>query len=277
MKLIADSGSTKTDWILINDSNQVIYKTSTKGINPFYQTSSEILKSLESQFDNAFSRPNEIHFYGAGCANKEKNAIVESALKEFFQINNITVESDLLGSARALCQNKQGIACILGTGSNSCFYNGKDITENISPLGYILGDEGSGAVLGKLFIADLLKNQLPSKIVDAFYQYYNINPSEIVNAIYKEPFPNRYLAQFSKFILENINSPELETLVLNNFRNFIRRNILQYSKCKQLPIHFIGSIAFYFKNQLLTVLDEFKLTTGTIIQSPMQGLIKFHS
>lgn len=276
MKLIADSGSSKTDWTLIDESGKIMHNITTEGINPFYQNTKEIINSLKSNYIDNSHQPEEIFFYGAGCATEEKNNLVKVALETFFQSRKVFVHSDLLGSARALCQNKKGIACILGTGSNSCYYDGEKIVENISPLGYILGDEGSGSVMGKIFIADLLKNQLPTEITSKFFNHHKINTAEIVNSVYKEPFPNRFLAKFSTFILQNMEVPELKNIVLNNFKNFIERNLLQYPEHKQLPIHFVGSIAYYFKNELLFCLEEYNLSAGTITQSPMDGLLKYH-
>ncbi|MBR8534002.1 ATPase [Carboxylicivirga sediminis] len=276
MVLIADSGSTKTEWCLL--SNGIISdKCITKGINPFYQSSTDILQSLREEYTLNNKKPQAIHFYGAGCANEEKNNIVRKALLEFFGEMPININSDLMAAAHSLCQNNEGIACILGTGSNSCHYDGQNIINNISPLGFIIGDEGSGAVLGKKLIADILKKQLPQSVTELFFNKYNATPAEILDNIYKKPFPNRYLAQYTKFISENIAIPELESLVIVSFKEFIERNLLQYNKIEQLKIHFTGSIAFHFTKQLKKALACYNLKIGSINQAPMEGLIQYHN
>ncbi len=277
MILIADSGSTKTDWLLTSEDGKTENSCTTKGINPFYQNSDEILVLLQNELAIPTDKVNQIHFYGAGCANEEKNKLVQTALNVFIPKAEANIYSDLLGAAHALCGNQQGIACILGTGSNSCLYNGKTIVHNVSPLGYIIGDEGSGAVIGKLLISDILKKQLPHPIIETFFNEYNTSRDEILNHIYKQPFANRYLAQFSKFIYKNIHYPELETIVINSFNSFISRNLLQYNDIKYHKIHFTGSIAYYFKEQLSNTLQNYNLTLGNIYKSPMNGLAKYHA
>ncbi len=275
MILIADSGSTKTEWHLLTDEtteNRCI----TKGINPFYQSSTDILQNLKEEYTLKNAKPQAIHFYGAGCANEEKNNIVKQALIDFFGDTHITINSDLMGAARALCQSKKGIACILGTGSNSCYYDGQAIASNVSPLGFIIGDEGSGAVLGKKLMADILKNQLSKDTIQLFFDKYKTTAADILDNIYKKPFPNRYLAQYTKFLSENIHLPELENLVITSFKEFIERNLLQYDNISQIPINFTGSIAYYFKDQLEKALTDYNLKPETISQAPMSGLIEYH-
>jgi N-acetylglucosamine kinase-like BadF-type ATPase len=276
MILIADSGSTKTEWCLTSNGN-ISGKCITKGINPFYQTSAEILQNLKEEYTLNNTKPQEIHFYGAGCANEEKNNIVRKALIEFFEIDAITIDSDLTGAARSLCQSNAGVACILGTGSNSCHYNGKEVTHNVSPLGFIIGDEGSGAVLGKKLVSDILKNQLSEKTKQLFFETYKTDQAEILDNIYKKPFPNRYMAQYSKFLSKNIQIKEVEELVITAFVEFIERNLLQYPNIEALKINFTGSVAFNFITQLQTALKKHHLNLGTISQAPMQGLVEFHN
>ncbi|MCG8580117.1 MAG: ATPase [Bacteroidales bacterium] len=276
MILIADSGSTKTEWCLTSNGS-IISKCITKGINPFYQTSADILQNLKEEYTLNNTKPQKIHFYGAGCANEEKNNIVKKALTEFFHIDDITIDSDLKGAAHSLCQKKEGIACILGTGSNSCLYDGQNISHNVSPLGFIIGDEGSGAVLGKKLMGDILKNQLPESIIELFFNKYNTTPAEILDNIYKKPFPNRYLAQYTRFLSENIYLKEIEAIVLQAFDEFIVRNLRQYAHAEELNIHFTGSIAFHFKAQLEKALTKHNLKLGTISQAPMEGLVEYHN
>ncbi|MBI9059120.1 MAG: ATPase [Labilibaculum sp.] len=273
MILIAESGSTKTDWILLG-SKGVIKRQQTLGINPYHQNKSSIINIISSL--NQFDSISKIFFYGAGCAVDEKKQIIKDALLEIFPGANCEINSDVLAAARSVCGIEKGIACIIGTGSNSCLYNGKNIEHNVPPLGYILGDEGSGAVMGKKLIADILKNLAPKEIKSAFYKKYELDYGEIINKVYKEEAPSRFLAQFTVFLSENIDSPYVSQLVKNSFREFFERNIKQYDNHDSLPIHFIGSIAFYFKNELQIVAKETGLSLGKIQQSPLEGLIQYH-
>jgi len=274
MILIADSGTTKTEWIIITDhgnTDNVI----TPGINPFYQETENISAILQQKFP-ARQKFDAIFFYGTGCINAEKKDTVKTALLQVFDTDNITIESDLLAAAHALCQDKPGIACILGTGSNSCYYNGSEIVANVSPLGFILGDEGSGAVLGKKLIGDILKKQLHPDIIHDFFTTYPVTVAEILENVYKKPFPSRYLAGYTKFLSKNIEYPEIQNIVLTGFREFVTRNLMQYPGIGQTPIHFTGSIAFHFREQLKIVLEEMNLTLGNIERAPMTGLVKYH-
>ncbi len=277
MLLIADSGSTKTTWCLSDRKSDKLITLQTDGINPFYQDENAIFQTLAGQIGVIEETIDEIHFYGAGCANAEVNNIVKKALKRFFKTDCIEIQSDLLAAARALCQRNPGIACIMGTGSNSCYYNGHEIEQHVSPLGFILGDEGSGAVLGKRLLADVLKNQLPSHIIQLFFEQYKTNRNEILENIYRKPFPNRYAAGFTTFIGSHINEPSLELLVTTEFELFLKRNVLQYQNSGNLEINFTGSIAFYFQKQLNTACRIFNLRPGKIMKDPMNGLIEYHN
>lgn len=273
MILIAESGSTKTDWVLI-DENGIIDRQQSSGINPFFQNSTSIYENIKSI--KTWDQVNQIFFYGAGCANSEKNQIVEDALKMAYPDADCEINSDLLAAARSLCGSKKGIACILGTGSNSCLYNGKQIEHNVSPLGFILGDEGSGAVLGGKLIADILKNKAPKELSNAFFNKYETNSAEIIHKVYKDEFPNRFLAGLTVFLHENIKTQYVQELVRNSFIDFFKRNIQQYNNYSKLPVHFTGSIAFYFKKELEAAAIEFGINMGKTIQSPLEDLIIFH-
>lgn len=274
MLLIADSGSTGTDWCLIGHDQTVEIRT--RGINPFMEESNDIALMIKQELIPQLPLPpTAIYFYGAGCIHKGKET-VQAALADAFRNIQTEVESDLLAAARALCHHSPGIACIMGTGSNSCYYNGHDIVNNISPLGFILGDEGSGAVLGKRFMGSLLKNQFSADIKQSFMNEYQLTPADIIEKVYRQPYPNRFLASFVPFILKNIECPEIRAMVLDEFESFITRNILQYPQAWHLPIHFTGSIAWYFSDILEEALVKHQLKRGTITASPMQELIGYH-
>jgi len=275
MILIADSGTTKTDWCLIGDQ-EALEKVVTSGINPFYQEAENISAILQKEF-TSIKKFKAIYFYGTGCINQEKKDIVKKGLLQVFEAEEIFIGSDLQAAAHSLCQDQPGFACILGTGSNSCYYNGSEIVANVSPLGFILGDEGSGAVLGKKLIGDVLKKQLPQSLINEFFETYNITAAEILQNVYKKPFPSRYLANYTKFLSENIKHPEIENIVISSFREFVTRNLLQYPGIERTPIHFTGSIAFHFEAQLRKAIEEQHLILGNIERAPMNGLIRYHN
>ncbi len=276
MILIADSGSTKTHWTKIS-GKCTAEEVFTRGINPFYQDEKDISDLIEQQLLPAMSsrQTDAIFFYGAGCSFPEKKALVSKSLGQHFPDVVIEVQSDLLGAARSLFGREAGIACILGTGSNSCYYNGKDIMQNVSPLGYILGDEGSGAVLGKKLVADVLKNQLPERLKQKFMDQFGLKPADILENVYKKAFPNRYLARFTPFLKENLDEPCIVEIVYCGFRDFVRRNLKQY-EYPGTEVRFTGSVAFHFSEILEQVMLEEGLFMGGITQNPMQGLIDYH-
>ena len=275
MILIADSGSTKTDWRLISEKEEV-KSVSTPGINPFYQTEEEIENQISTLLYPELMGFSVKNLFTVQDVHLKKKQIVKNAISVSFPKAQIEIESDLLAAARGLFLKEKGIACILGTGSNSCFYDGKNIIHNVSPLGFILGDEGSGAVLGKKFAADCLKNQLPEKLKDKFLKQYDLTPAQIIESVYKKPFPNRFLAQFTRFLSENIAEPSIYNIVFDSFTEFFTRNIMQYNNYKDYPVCFIGSIAYYFKDVLEVAANELDIQIGIIYQSPMPGLIKYH-
>ena len=279
MILIADSGSTKTDWCVV-ENGQPIQQISTKGINPFFQSeeeiSNEIATSLLPQLKtNALDA---VYFYGAGCGFPDKIAMVHRAITKHLQIKReVEVNTDMLAVAHGLCQHEAGIACIMGPGSNSCYYDGKQIVSNVSPLGFILGDEGSGAVLGKLLVGDILKNQMTPELKEKFLKQFGLTPADIIDHVYRKPFPNRFLASLSPFLAQNIDEPCIHALVLGSFKSFLKRNVMQYENFRNSKVHFIGSVAFYYKTILAEAAQEMNIQLGTIIKSPMEGLIKYHS
>lgn len=277
MILIADCGSTKTDWVLCNGSN-VVKRVKTQGLNPTIQSSDEILAVLTDELvDNIdTTAPQKIFFYGAGCAYETANNRMKKALEAVFTTKEIEIYSDLLASARALCGHEEGIACILGTGSNSCLYNGKEIVDNTPSMGYILGDEGSGAHLGRQLVSDCVKRQLPKEIRDKFLQQYKLDLATILERVYHTPLPNRWLASFTPFIQENKKSPEVHTMLKNCFTQFFQRNVMVYRR-SWLPIHISGGIGISFSEEIRETAESLGLSVGNIVESPMEGLIKFHS
>jgi N-acetylglucosamine kinase-like BadF-type ATPase len=248
---------------------------STNGINPYFIEKEGILAVLQNELPVPKDAVSEIYFYGSGCT-PEKQPLVKAVLNQHFGIEKIEVYSDLLGAARALCRDEEGIACILGTGSNSCYYDGEKIASTVSPLGFILGDEGSGAALGKKLLADILKNQISRPLINDFYAKYNVSAAEIIDSVYRQPFPNRFLARFTHFIAENIHFAEMKNLVENSFSEFVTRNVLQYEKANRLPIHFTGSIARHFKDNLENVLQKHHLKLGKIMKDPWVGLVEYY-
>lgn len=279
MILIADCGSTKIDWCVVSDGD-VKRRVFTGGMNAVMLTQEEMTQRISSELmpqlgDEVIDR---IYFYGAGCLADEVCDNVRRALAANIpSARTIEVYTDLLAAARALCGREPGIACIMGTGSNSCYYDGEKICDNVSPLGYILGDEGSGAVLGRLLIGDVLKNQLPRHLCEKFLAQYQLDRLTIIRRVYKEPQANRFLASVTPFLLENIGEPAIHDLVLESFKSFFRRNVLQYSQARTLSVNFIGSIAHYYRDVLCEAAAATGCTIGTILPGPMPGLIAFHS
>lgn len=279
MILVADCGSTKIDWCLLNNG-KVEKQVFTLGMNAVMLTEEEMRTRLADELapEMAGYPIEEVYFYGAGCISPEVCGNVARAIQANIPDTKVVeVHTDLLAAARALCGRTPGIACIMGTGSNSCYYDGEKICDNVSPLGYILGDEGSGAVLGKLLIGDVLKNQLPKDLCEKFLQQYELDRMTIIRRVYKEPQGNRFLASITPFLIQNIDREEIHTLVLNSFKAFFVRNIQQYKNYSELSVNFIGSIAYYYREVLEEAAAQCGCTVGTIIKSPMEGLIKFHT
>lgn len=279
MILIADSGSTKTDWCVV-ENGELLQQIFTKGTNPFFQSEEEISNEIATTLLPRLKsdEPDAVYFYGAGCGFPDKIATMRRAIAQHLKVKGeIEVNTDMLAAARGLCGHKPGIACIIGTGSNSCYYNGQDIVANVSPLGFILGDEGSGACLGKLLVGDLLKNQMTPGLKEKFLKQFDLTPADIIDRVYRQPFPNRFLASLSPFLAQNMDEPCVHNLVLNSFKAFLKRNVMQYDGYQHEKVHFIGSVAFHYKEVLIKAAYETGIQVGNIIKSPMEGLIKYHS
>lgn len=277
--LIADSGSTKTDWAFVNQSNGNYQSVQSAGINPFYQTTEEIIPVLQSEVvPGIVGDIQEIHFYGAGCADEKSSMPVTNALKRCFPSANIVeVASDMLGAARGLCGHEAGLACILGTGANNAFFDGSGITHSIGSLGFWLGDEGSGSYLGKTLVVHYLQNELPADLHARFVeQYPGLDRLTVLDHAYKKPYPNRYFASYSKFIAENRAHEFMQALLGNAFGLFVKKYVLKHANAAQYPVHFTGSIAYYYQDILRTVLENSGLKPGRILKSPLEGLIGYH-
>lgn len=274
--IIADSGSTKTDWTIINDGVATPFCTS--GINPMMQSSSSIAETLRSE-SGMWSEleGGRLFFYGAGCIGESAQRNIKDAITAVFAPSAVEINSDLLGAARALCGHKAGIACILGTGANSCLYDGEKIVANTHPLGYILGDEGSGAYIGRRIVADVLKGLMPDDITRLFWEWCGTTYEEIIENVYRRPYPNRYLANVTHFAKQNISHPAISGIVEEAFASFIGRNLCQYGDLTSQPIGFVGSVANAFEDKLRHVMDAKGLTLGRILHSPMEGLIEWHT
>ena len=276
MILIADSGSTKTDWT-VTDNGKTIQRLSGQGINPFMQTADNIRDIISEELINRLNNADiitEVYFYGAGCR-KEKHILTNIFQELLKNVNNIDVETDLTAAARALFGQSEGIACILGTGSNSGYYNGKEITQNISPLGYILGDEGSGADLGKHFLHDLLKGQLPEQLRDEFYSSCQLSYPQVIQRIYQQPRANSFLASLAPLIHRHLDNQHVYDMVLERFRSFVRYNLKPYRR-PDLPVSFVGSVAYYFRDLLAEAIEREGLKMGTVARTPMAGLLAYH-
>ena len=279
MILIADCGSTKIDWCLV-ENGKVAKQVFTSGINALLMSEEQIRQTIADELVPEIKgyEIDSVYYYGAGCLFDDICANVRRAIAANIpSAKTIEVDTDLLAAARALCGKNPGIACIMGTGSNSCYYDGVRIVDNVSPLGYILGDEGSGAVLGKLLVGDVLKNQLPTALCEKFLKKYDLDRQKIIEGVYKKPAANRFLASLSPFLLENIEEPAVHRLVLNAFKAFFVRNIENYEGYKTMPVSFVGSVAFYYRDVLGEAANSLGIKIGTVIKSPMEGLIKFHS
>lgn len=279
--LIADSGSTKTDWALLSPAMygkpaQVIRITS-QGINPVHQSDNEIRQILLSELLPHLSIENvsRVYFYGSGVR-PEKEMSMSQVLREALSCAEVVeAHSDLLGAARALCGHNYGIASILGTGANSCLYDGKAIVQNTPALGYILGDEGSGGVLGKHFLHELYKGVLSKDIRSEFEREYGLTMADVIQRVYREPMPNRFLASLAPFIHRHLSDDAVKQIVINNFRDFFRYNIRPYGH-PEMPVSFVGSIAWHFRAQLAEAAKLEGFAVGTILRSPIEGLIEYH-
>ena len=274
--LIADSGATKAEWCLLNNGKKKILFT--QGISPYFLNTDQIAelvtKELIPKLRNVTIE--HIFYYGTGCSNVENAKSIKKALTKVFPKAQVNVNTDLMGAARAVCGNEKGVACILGTGSNSCYYNGKKIVRNSPGIGYVLGDEGSGAYLGKKVLQYYLYNTFDEDLRSRFDAKYVTTTSEILDNVYKKPLPNKYLASFTLFLVENRGHYMIENIIEDGLNDFFFQHLCKYNEVWKYPVSFIGSVAFGFKDVIEQLCSSYEFELGTVLKNPMEGLITYH-
>ena len=278
MKLIIDSGTTKTHWVLL-EGDKIAENFKTTGFNPYYTSAEIIRKNIATELPDSLktSEVNNIYFYGTGCSTTTNCSKVKTILQGFFRNALIETHHDLYGAAVALQKNRAGIACILGTGSNSCLWSGTEILENVPSVGWLIGDEGSATYLGKVLLKAFLSGEMSKEITAVFYDDIGLDFEGALHKIYGEPQPNRWISGLSPFASAHIDNGEVRELVKKNFRDFLSAQIKKYSHFQEKEISFTGSVAWHFREVLREVLQEENLHPGSILQQPMDGLIEFHS
>lgn len=276
MILVADSGSSKIDWRLL-ETDGSIRQAQSPGFNPYYQPLDHLRASLRDTLKPEVKNPvTRVFYYGTGVSSARNQEMVRSVFLEFFPGAKVDIEWDLLGAARALCGREPGIACILGTGSNSCYYDGQQITEQVANLGWILADEGSGASIGKALLVDYLRKKMPETLAAQFQKRFPFTREEFLEKIYQQEKPSTFLATFSKFIFQHLKEPYCYRLVYGAFSDFYENNVMKYPGYKEVKIHFVGSIAFYYSDLLRQVANDKGVTVKNILETPIAGLALFH-
>jgi N-acetylglucosamine kinase-like BadF-type ATPase len=278
VKLIADSGSTKCEWCLVaNGKKKKIFTT---GMSPYFLSAEQMIELLQKELVNKLKNINidEIYYYGTGLGNPANGMLLKKVLKKVFpSAKKIEANIDLLAAARAVCGHEKGIACILGTGSNSCYYNSKKIIKNSPGLGYVLGDEGSGAYLGKKVVQHFLYNTFDEDLMMRFTNAFNVGANEILEHVYKQPQPNRYLASFAIFLAENRGHYMVENIIEDGLNDFFFTHLYKYRESWLYPISFVGSVAYGFKDVLKNLCDTYELELGKVLKQPMDGLVAYHN
>jgi glucosamine kinase len=274
--LIADSGSTKCEWCLVSKGRRDTWFT--QGMSPYFLDASQMEDLIRKDLLPHLPRkaPSEVHFYGTGNKSADNARRTKKVLQKVFDSSVITVNHDLLGAARALCQNEPGVACILGTGSNSCSFNGKRILKNSPGLGYVLGDEGSGAYLGRKVVQYFLYDIFEKELKEKFEEKYRVSASDILENVYNKPLPNRYLASFTLFLSENRGHYMIENIIEDGLNDFFYIHVSRYKESDRHPVHFTGSIAHYFREVVLALCESYGMKAGKILKQPMDGLVEFH-
>jgi len=277
IKLIADGGSTKTEWCLLSGKKKVLINS--QGMSPYFINEFQMENIIKTEVLPALKKTliDEIYYYGTGCTSPVNARLVKKVLHRIFPEASVNIKSDITGAAKALCGNEKGIACILGTGSSACYYNGKRIVKNSPGLGFILGDEGSGAYLGKKVIQYFLYNTFDEDLRARFDAKFITNASEILDAVYKQPLANRYLASYAIFLAENRGHYMVENIIEDAFNDFFYRHVIKFSESWKLPVNFAGGIAYGFKDILVEMCNSYQLQLGNVLRNPMEGLIKYHA
>lgn len=277
MFIVADSGSTKTNWSIV-EKDIIINSFKTRGFNPYFVNNKLITRELAIHFPDTINQNHikNIYFYGAGCSSEQTNQIILKGCKNFFTNAQINIETDLLGAARAIFVNQQGIIAIMGTGSNTGVYNGEEISRQINSLGFALGDEGSGAHLGKLLIIDYLHDNFPKDLKTQFEKEISLRKDEIIYTIYKKPSPSRFLASFTPFIIENKKHPHLNNLIQQSIQELFEKYIFKYPDYQAYPLGFSGSVAYYLKPELNIIAKAKEINISGIVKDPLKKMVEYH-
>lgn len=278
IKLIADSGATKAEWCLMKGKKKKVFFTT--GISPYLMNTEQIVKMLNKELKSGLKREliSEIHYYGTGCGNPENVKSIKKALKEVFPTTRkINIDTDIMAAARAVCGKQKGIACILGTGSNACYFNGKRIVKSSPGLGYVLGDEGSGAYMGRKVIQHFLYNTFEGELMTKFETKFKTNRVEILDRVYRQPLPNKYMASYALFLSENRGHYMIENIIEDSFNDFFFNHIYKFKESWVHPVNFVGGVAFAFKDVLKELCNSYGLQLGKIFKNPIEGLVEYHS
>jgi N-acetylglucosamine kinase-like BadF-type ATPase len=279
MRLLVDSGSTKADWIAIDEDGKVLFTTQTLGLNPEILDGEEIIERINDRFDILQNKDKATHlfFYGAGCGTDNMKISLSRIFQEYFSNAIIAVHEDTYAAVYATTpKGEEAIVSILGTGSNCSYFDGKTLHQKVQSLGYIVMDDCSGNVFGKELIRKYYFNKMPKELAVEFEKEYNLDPDYIKNKLYKEPNPNAYLATFAKFLIQNKDTEFCKKIIFKGMKSFVKNYIRQYDNCKEVPVHFVGSIAFYLKDELQITFDKYEMKLGNVLRRPIDGLIAYH-
>lgn len=274
--LIGESGSTKTDWVLVSDSHQK--HLTTIGLNPFIVDSATVIETIDEHefFSEKSNKDLEIHFYGSGCSTPERNAVISSGLELSFPKAAVTIYHDIQAAVNATCSETPGVVGIIGTGSNCVYFDGKSINYGHPSPGYLLGDEGAGSNIGKVLLRDILYEIAPSDLLESFRETYNLSPAQLIDEVYNSPLPNAYIASYVQFLGQHSKHQYTKELLHRCFTQFVKFHVVQFPESMHIPLHLVGSIAYHFENIITDVLGEWNIEKGQILKSPLEGLIDFH-
>ncbi|MCG9792580.1 N-acetylglucosamine kinase [Flavobacterium algicola] len=280
MRLLVDSGSTKADWIAIDDSGKVLFTTQTLGLNPEVLSKEVIIERINDRFDLQQSKDDATHlyFYGAGCGTDRMKDSLTAVFKEYFtNASTVVVEEDTYAAVYATTpRDQKAIVCILGTGSNCSYFDGTVLHQKVQSLGYIIMDDCSGNVFGKELIRKYYFNKMPKELAVEFEKIYDMEPDFIKNKLYKEPNPNAYMATFAKFLIQHKDTEFCKKIIMKGMKSFVKNYVKQYDNCKEVPVHFVGSIAYYLRDELQITFDKYELQLGNVLRRPIDGLIAYH-